>query len=217
MTGLIELVESPKRRRRRRKVVAGTAVVGASVLGSSLRTEANSPRFYGLTLAVAAIWTVGGRASGKVRRGRQGAEPGPVVGPVLLGVGAFAVFYAGALVVRQIPMLKGPITRLLGYAHEGSSGLVLFTTLANGAAEEVFFRGAVYAAAGDLHPIVTSTALYSLTTVATRNPALVFASLLMGTLFGFQRRSTGGIQAPMITHLTWSALMLKFLPPLFKK
>jgi hypothetical protein len=26
---------------------------------------------------------------------------------------------------------------------------------------------------------------------------------------------TGGILAPMLTHLTWSVLMLRFLPPLF--
>jgi hypothetical protein len=37
----------------------------------------------------------------------------------------------------------------------------------------------------------------------------------MGALFGMQRRLTGGIQAPVLTHVTWSALMLRFLPPLF--
>jgi hypothetical protein len=44
---------------------------------------------------------------------------------------------------------------------------------------------------------------------------LVLASAAMGTLLGQQRRATGGIQAPMLTHLTWSTLMLHFLPPLF--
>jgi hypothetical protein len=37
----------------------------------------------------------------------------------------------------------------------------------------------------------------------------------MGTLFALQRRATGGVQAPILTHLTWSALMVRFLPPLF--
>ncbi|MGH3575523.1 MAG: hypothetical protein ACRDUW_27510, partial [Pseudonocardiaceae bacterium] len=50
---------------------------------------------------------------------------------------------------------------------------------------------------------------------ATRNPALVLASAAMGTLFGLQRRATGGVQAPILTHLTWSWLMVHFLPPLF--
>jgi hypothetical protein len=44
---------------------------------------------------------------------------------------------------------------------------------------------------------------------------LVAASGVMGALFALQRRASGGIQAPMITHLVWSALMLRFLPPLF--
>jgi membrane protease YdiL (CAAX protease family) len=57
--------------------------------------------------------------------------------------------------------------------------------------------------------------VYGLATTATRNPALVLASLAMGALFGLQRRASGGIQAPMITHATWSALMLRYLPPLF--
>jgi hypothetical protein len=55
-----------------------------------------------------------------------------------------------------------------------------------------------------------------LATVATRNPALVLASAVMGTLFGLQRRASGGIQAPILTHLTWSVLMLRYLPPLFR-
>jgi hypothetical protein len=63
---------------------------------------------------------------------------------------------------------------------------------------------------------MTDLPVYALATAATRNPALVLASGAMGTLFGLQRRSTGGIQAPLLTRLTWSALMLRYLPPLFR-
>ena len=38
----------------------------------------------------------------------------------------------------------------------------------------------------------------------------------MGALWGLQRRATNGLQAPVLTHLTWSTLMLRFLPPLFR-
>ena len=65
------------------------------------------------------------------------------------------------------------------------------------------------------NPELKSTAVYALTTTSTRNPALVLASIAMGLLLGLQRRATGGIQAPVLTHLTWSVLMLRFLPPLF--
>jgi membrane protease YdiL (CAAX protease family) len=82
---------------------------------------------------------------------------------------------------------------VLRFAEEGSGPLVLLTTLANGAAEEVFFRGARYAAVGEQHPVVLSTVVYTLATAATRNPALVLAGGAMGSLFGLQRRATGAI------------------------
>jgi hypothetical protein len=44
----------------------------------------------------------------------------------------------------------------------------------------------------------------------------VLAATVMGTLFAAQRRASGGIQASTLTHLTWSTLMLRYLPPLFR-
>ena len=44
----------------------------------------------------------------------------------------------------------------------------------------------------------------------------MLVSAALGTLFALQRRATGGIQAPLLTHLTWSALTLRYLPPLFR-
>ena len=129
---------------------------------------------------------------------------------------AFGAFYGCALVARTIPVLEEAISSVLSYAYAGNGPLVLLTALANGAAEEVFFRGALYAAIGDQHPVAMTTGVYTLATVATRNPALVLAAGVMGTLFAAQRRASGGIQAPVLTHLTWSTLMLRYLPPLFR-
>jgi membrane protease YdiL (CAAX protease family) len=204
--------------RRRRRVVAATSLAGAGLLGASLSREPGSPVFYGLTLATAGTWVTGGLASGRLHLGhvRWGADlRRPVVTPVLTGVAAFGAFYGAALVARQIPVLRRAIAHVLKFADEGDDALVALITLANGAAEEVFFRGALYAAVAR-HPVGTSTGVYVLATVATRNPALVLASGVMGTLFGLQRRASGGIQAPLLTHLTWSTLMLRYLPPLFR-
>lgn len=211
--------ESDEAFRRRRRVTAATAVTGASLLGVSLSTPPGSPRFYGLTLGVATTWVVGGLASGPLHLGRM-FGPGeqlrrPVVTPVLSGVGAFGAFYAAALVARRIPVLERAIASVLRYADRGTTPLVAATTLANGLAEEVFFRGSVYAAAGGHRPVLASTLVYGLATTTTRNPALVLASLPMGLIFAQQRRITGGIQAPVLTHVVWSALMLRYLPPLF--
>ena len=201
---------------RRRRVVAGVSVAGASLLGLSLSTEPGSREFYGLTLGVAGSWVAGGLASGPLHLGRMMSGTRPVVVPIATGVAAFGAFYGAALVARRIPVLEQALVSVLQYAKEGSGPLVALTALANGAAEEVFFRGALYAAAGTTRPVIRSTAVYALATVPTRNPALVLASIPMGVLFGLQRRASGGIQAPMLTHLTWSALMLRYLPPLFR-
>jgi membrane protease YdiL (CAAX protease family) len=203
----------------RRRVVAGVSVLGAGLLGRSLSTRPGSTTFYALTSAVAGTWVAGGLASGPLHLGWM-QRPNhqlsrPVALPVITGAAAFGAFYGCALVAREVPVLNRAIASILQYAHAGSPRLVLATTLANGAAEEVFFRGALYAAVGVDRPVLKSTAVYALATTATRNPALVLAATVMGALFGVQRQVTGGIQAPLLTHLTWSTLMLRYLPPLF--
>jgi membrane protease YdiL (CAAX protease family) len=206
--------------RRRQRVVAGVSVVGAGLLGLSLSTRPGSKRFYATTLSVAGVWTAGGLLSGPLHLGwiqrRDQQLRRPLVTPVATGVGAFGFFYACALVAKRIPLLDNAISRVLVFAEEGNDPAVLLTTLANGIGEEVFFRGAMYAALGDRHPVASSTAIYALSTTTTRNPALVLAAGVMGTLFGLQRRASNGLQAPVITHLTWSTLMVRYLPPLFR-
>ncbi|HEX5988052.1 MAG TPA: CPBP family intramembrane glutamic endopeptidase [Nocardioides sp.] len=202
-------------------MVAGASVVGAGLLGVGLSTKPGSREFYATTLGVAAVWTLGGVMSGPLHlgwiEGQDRRLRRPVVTPVATGVGAFGFFYACALVARRIPPLDRAISRVLVFAEEGDEPLVLLTTLANGLGEEVFFRGALYSALGDRHPVLGSTAVYALATTTTRNPALVLAAGVMGTLFGLQRRATQGLQAPALTHLTWSALMVRYLPPLFRR
>ena len=52
-------------------------------------------------------------------------------------------------------------------------------------------------------------------TLATGNVMLAFAAVLLGVLVGLQRRASGGILAPIITHCTWSLTMLFALPAIF--
>ena len=52
---------------------------------------------------------------------------------------------------------------------------------------------------------------------ATANPMLVFAALLLGFVLALQRRASGGILAPILTHITWSATMLFALPALIHR
>ena len=206
---------------RRRRVIAGTSLLGTGLLGLSLATKPGSKEFYGLTAAVAATWTAGGLLSGPLHLGwienRDRRLRRPVLTPIATGVGAFGFFYGCALVARNVPVLDRAIGNVLAFAEEGSGPVVVATTLANGLGEELFFRGAIYVAADADRAVAVSTAAYTLATVSTRNPALMLAAGVMGTLWSLQRRASGGLQAPVLTHVVWSSLMVRYLPPLFRR
>jgi hypothetical protein len=202
---------------RRRAPLAGVLTVGTALLGASFSTKPGSAAFYALSLGAAGTWLIGGLQLSSVHLGWVPAAPDrlrAVAAPIATGVAAFGIFYSAARIARRIPVLNEAISSVLRYAQKGSDPLVMLTALANGLGEEVFFRGALFTALGGRHPVLASTAIYTLAATATRNPALMLASGTMGALFGLQRRATGGIQAPVLTHLTWSTLMLRFLPPL---
>ena len=208
--------ESDAAFRRRRIVAVVTLVVGAIVLALALRITPGDPLFYAATLGLAAVWAIGALLSGPLHLGRAHTRAGgasrPLVQSLTLGVALLAVFLAGGLLVARIPALRDPVTTLLDHARLGSLALVAVITAVNGIAEELYFRGALYAAVGRSHPVVVTTAVYALTTVGTGIPLLVLAGALLGVLTGLQRRVTGGVLGPIIIHLTWSLGMLFLLP-----
>lgn len=209
--------ESATALRRRQLVTLAFLVLGAAVLAVSLRIEPGSAWFYPATLALAAVWTVGAFASGPLHLGRIAAEDRlrrPVATPIALGLLLAGVFVVGGLVVRQVPALDEQVRRVLEHADQGVGVLIVVITVVNGVAEELFFRGAAYAAT-TWHPVAVTTAAYTLATAATGNPMLTFAALLLGALVGLQRRASGGILAPVLTHVTWSLAMLWALPVVF--
>jgi membrane protease YdiL (CAAX protease family) len=217
----VEHLESDAVVSRRRRVVAGTVVLGTGLLGLTLSTRPASRAFYGLSATVAATWTAGGVASGPLHLGwiqsRDQRLRRPVITPIATGVGAFGFFCGCALLMRNVPAVDRAIADVVAFADKGSTPMVLATTLANGLGEEVFFRGALYAALDDTWAAAASTAVYCLTTGATRNRALLLAAGVMGPLFGLQRRASGGLQAPALTHLTWSTLMVCAFPALHRR
>jgi len=52
-------------------------------------------------------------------------------------------------------------------------------------------------------------------TLATGNVMLAFAAVLLGLVVGLERRASGGVLAPILTHCTWSLAMLFALPLVF--
>ena len=213
--------EPPAVLRRRQLVTAGFGVLGALVLGVSLRIEPGNGWFYPATIALAAVWVVGAFASGRLHLGWIGGGSGagtgvvrPVLAPVLVGLLLAGLFVVGALVVRQVPYLGDRVAGVLGYTDEGSRTVLLLIAGVNGVAEELFFRGAVYAAITS-RPVLWTTLGYTAVTLATGNVMLALAAAVLGLVVGLERRASGGILAPVLTHVSWSVVMLLALPPLF--
>jgi membrane protease YdiL (CAAX protease family) len=202
-----------------RQVVAVSGIVGAGLLGLSFSRRPGSKEFYLLTVGVAGTLTAGTVLSGSGPplgvRGPEARWARPLVTSVVAGVGAFGLFYGAAHLARRAPLLERAVSRALAYERESSTPLVLLTTGLNGIAEEMFYRGALWSIVADSNPIAKTTLAYTAATAATRNLALVFAGTATSLLFGYQRRAMGGVLGPTITHLTWSMLMLRYLPPLF--
>jgi membrane protease YdiL (CAAX protease family) len=212
--------ETDRQRLRRRTVLTITLVTGTVLLGFSLSIRPGDSTFYALTGAVAVVWTIGGLASGPLHLGYirvRGGRRRPVVIPLVTGLAAAGVFVAGALAVREIQPLRDYVESVLAHAQQGSTALIVVVTLGNAIGEEIFFRGAFFAAIGRRYPVVISTTVYGIVTLATGNPMLVLAALTLGLVFGLQRRASGGILAPTITHVVWSMIMLFALPPLFAR
>lgn len=205
--------------RRRRWVTAVFSVVGAAVLGWSLNVEPGSTLFYASSLVLAGVWTAGAVASGPLPLGHVGSGAGlrrRVGPPIVVGLALAALFVLGALLVREVPVLDDAVDGVLTYARRGSGPLVLLVTITNGIAEELFFRGALYAAVPARIAVVVTTLVYTVAATASGNVMLGIAALLLGALVGLQRRASGGVLAPILTHVTWSTTMLLVLPALFR-
>lgn len=198
---------------------AAAGLGAAALLRSTFAAEAGSKRFYLLTAGLAATWTAGALGAGPVpwrgdgwRTRPAGAVRALVIGPVVTGAATFAVFYGAARGARRHHALRRAIAGVLRYADVGSTPLVILIASGSGIAEELFFRGALWSGP---RPLRATTLAYAASTSATGNPALVLAGLITSVIFGWQRAATGGVVAPAVTHVTWSVLMLRYLPPLF--
>lgn len=222
-------LDDPGVLRRRRFVVAAFLVIGAVILGFSLSAEPGAASFVPMTIGLAAAWLIGGFASGPIRLGRFGWRPqastssstgsASAVGAAALGVAVGlavgAAFVVGALITREIEVLASLVRDVLAFRDEGSVVLITAITLGNGLAEEIFFRGAVYSAVQKHQPLIWSTLLYAVVTLASGNVMLGFAAIVLGSVCAVLRRATDGVLAPICTHVIWGAIILFCLPPIF--
>ena len=211
--------EWPSVIRRRKIVVSVVLLIGATLLGYSLSRPPGDSTFLWLTLGLAGVWAVGAFVSGPLHFGHvcfRGRNQRPVFTGTFVGLALGGAFVVGGLVAREIPGVREYITNVLQYVNTGPLWAIVFITVINGVAEEMFFRGAVYTALVRYRPVIVSTVLYVIATAATTgNPMLGFAAIILGTVCALERRATGGVLAPVLTHFFWGLVMVLALPPIF--
>ncbi len=191
-------------------------LAAAALLRFSFAARPGSTRFYLLTTSLAGTWTIGALGAGPIPwrgTGPASAVRSAVVVPLACGAATFAVFYGAARAARHQPTLRRAIVSVLTYADVGTTPVVVLIASGSAVAEELYFRGALWSGS---QPVRTTTLVYAASTAATGNPALVLAGLVTSLVFGWQRAATGGVLAPAVTHVTWSLLMLRYLPRLFR-
>ena len=189
---LWDVVPRDHRAERPRGCAAGSwsrsafVVLGAVVLGLSLRIDPGSRWFYAADPGP-------GRRVGRRRVRLRSAAPGPdrvPAGHIPAGGHADRARAAAGrgLRGRRLPGAEPRLPgRPRGPGRQRSSTTPTrarcrcscVVTAVSGIAEELFFRGAAYAAITG-HPVLWTTVAYAVATAATGNVMLTFAALLLG-------------------------------------
>lgn len=192
------------------------ATLGASGLFFAAQSPPASTGFYAGTFFTAAVWLVtwwryGNRDA--YREGLSGVTRGVLVGSLLI-----VFFMAGAMAVRMIPVLAGPVSDLLDNMRTGTVLLTLITLVVNGVGEEMFFRDVVQRHLDNVLPgqssVIVQVGIYLLVTMAMGVPLLIVAALLVGGIATFEARRAGNLVSATALHLTWGVGMAFLLPPL---
>src|SRR6478735_3844961 len=176
--------QSDREFRRRQIVSAVVVVLGAGVLGFSLSIPPeDNVKFSVATLVLAGVWTAGAFASGPLHLGRIGRPSEPDL-------------MAPRPVVQ--PLLIGA---LLAIVFVFGAFVVREFPWLDAQVSKVL-----------AHTGQGSAVVLLVVTLVTGNVMLGFAAILLGVVVGLQRRASGGILAPILTHLVWSVAMLYALP-----
>ena len=191
------------------------ALLGAAGLFISAQAPAGSVQFYLATFFTAAIWLSSWLLWGD-RRCFSGHAPRELTRGAAIGIALIALFILGALIVRHIPMLAGPVSDLLDNMRHGSVPITIATLVINGVGEELFFRDVARRQLADaLSPtpaILAQLALYIAVTAAMGIPLLLIASVLIGGIAALEARRADSLISATTLHLVWSTGMSFLLP-----
>jgi len=201
----------------RRWISSVGLAVGSFMLAFTLRLAPGDPAFYAATFALSVVWIVAGLVAGSIHLGRSRRRRGNGFGRgilqgVILGIALLSIFLAGSALVAPIPALRDPLVAMLLHGDKGLAPLVAVLTGLIAIGEELFFRGALWAAVGGRQALLVTTLVYALTTIPSGFPLMVLAAAVVGFVAGAHRRVTGGVLGPIIIHLIWSLGLFLLLP-----
>jgi membrane protease YdiL (CAAX protease family) len=133
------------------------------------------------------------------------------------GLGLYALSCAGAAVARQTPLWAG-VQEVTDLARSVPLVVaVLLVVAVTSPAEEVLWRGAVFARATrrlgpGWRPVAATTGLYAAVVALSGQPVLVLAALACGAVWARQRQVTGSLVPGVVSHAVWASLLLLYVP-----
>jgi membrane protease YdiL (CAAX protease family) len=138
---------------------------------------------------------------------------------LLSGLALYALFFVGALVVRETPLWPH-VQRVVELARTTAPGVaVLVIVFGTSPSEEVLWRGAVFARltrryGAGWRPVVLTAVWYAVFVGLSGSPALLLAALICGIVWARQRQVTGSLVPGLVSHTLWSLLLLLYIPGL---
>jgi len=140
---------------------------------------------------------------------------------VVVGLASGLALFLATRVFVAIASRWGPFARHVHQAYRAAAdepiGAVLALSLLISAAEEVFYRGLVQRTLGETALRARGGALgallaYALANLPSRSLPIVAGAVVGGAAWGALAWWSGGLAAPLASHILWTGLML-VLPP----
>jgi CAAX protease family protein len=133
------------------------------------------------------------------------------------GLGLYALSCAGAVVARQTPLWAG-VQEVSDLARGVPLAVAALLVVAmTSPAEEVLWRGAVFARATrrlgpGWRPVAATTGLYAAVVAFSGYLVLPLAALACGAVWARQRQVTGSLVPGVVSHALWALLLLVYVP-----
>lgn len=190
-------------------------VVGAALLAASVRLTQQPVWFLVSSIALALVWVAGAWWIRADPRWPQARSITPRFSrfsmSVVTAVVVSASFLLGGWVAAHIPFLDRQVFDLIDRAGPGINWPLIVVAAVTGVGEEIFFRGALFSASRR-YPVLVTTVLYTVVTVAGDNLGLVLAAAVLGTMLAIARLLSGSVIPAIVGHVAWTAATVLVLP-----